>query len=217
MRTTRTLALITTGLVAAGTLSACGGTEPLDQAGAKEVLLSSEDFPLDGFEQGEVKEGVEDNDNLDTDGLKDSFASFGELNEECKSAMDGLGELNPKDYLESQASADYENGEKTVSLMVGGTKKDGEDFINALKKLGTDCEELKQEQQGVEISVKFDEVDEDNFTGTTITMEAAGQKQELALGGKTVDDNLVMAMTQGVNADDAAKIVEKQIEAIEDH
>ena len=50
MRTTRTLALITTGLVAAGTLSACGGTEPLDQAGAKEVLLSSEDFPLDGFE-----------------------------------------------------------------------------------------------------------------------------------------------------------------------
>ena len=64
--------------------------------------------------------------------------------------------------------------------------------------------------------MKFDEVDEDNFTGTTITMEAAGQKQELALGGKTVDDNLVMAMTQGVNADDAAKIVEKQIEAIED-
>ena len=62
--------------------------------------------------------------------------------------MDGLGELNPKDYLESQASADYENGDKTVSLMVGGTKKDGEDFINALKKLGTDCEELKQEQQG---------------------------------------------------------------------
>lgn len=32
-----------------------------------------------------------------------------------------------------------------------------------------------------------------------------------------MDDNLVMAMTQGVNADDAAKIVEKQIEAIEDH
>ena len=156
-------------------------------------------------------------DNLDTDGLKNSFASFGKLNEECESAMDGLGELNPKDYLESQASADYENGDKTVSLMVGGTKKDGEDFINALKKLGTDCEELKQEQQGVEISVKFDEVDEDNFTGTTITMEAAGEKQELALGGKTVDDNLVMAMTQGVNADDAATIVEKQIEAIEDH
>ena len=190
--------------------------EPPRSRSIPAIARSSEDFPLDGFEQGEVKEGVEDNDNLDTDGLKDSFAAFGELNEECTSAMDGLGELNPKDYLESQASADYENGDKTVSLMVGGTKKDGEDFINALKKLGTDCEELKQEQQGIEISVKFDEVDEDNFTGTTITMEAAGEKQELALGGKTVDDNLVMAMTQGVNADDAAKIVEKQIEAIED-
>ncbi|WP_374928387.1 hypothetical protein [Kytococcus sedentarius] len=218
MRTTRTLALITTGLVAAGTLSACGGgPDALDQAGTKEVLLSSEDFPLDGYEQGTVKEGSDNDENIDTEGLKNSFSAFGELNEECKTAMDEMSELKPSDYLEAQSSADYTGGEnKTVSLMVGGTKEDAQKLIDAFKKLGAECDELKQEQQGVEISVKFDEVDEDNFAGSTITMEAAGEKQELAMGGKTVGDNLVMVMTQGASVDDAQKVVEAQAKAIED-
>ena len=44
-------------LLAAATLAACSGEgDALDQAASREVLLSAEDLPLDGYTQGKVAE-----------------------------------------------------------------------------------------------------------------------------------------------------------------
>ncbi len=217
MRTTRTLAMITAGLVAAGSLSACGGgPDALDAGGAKEVLLSSEKFPLDGFTQGEVKNEVDQDATMETGDLKKSFEQLGELDEGCKKALDSLGEVKASDYMDSQASADYTKDKQSVALMVGGTKKDGQEILDRFKKVGAECDELSKEEQGMKVTVNFEEVKKDDFEGATISMDVMGQKQDITMGGKTVGENLIMAMGQGISADDAAKVVGEQAKAVED-
>ncbi len=68
-----TTALIATAMVG---LSACGGGLELDQAQTSEVLLTSEEFPLDGFTRGEVEEVAADSAEATDSPSDDSLAAL---------------------------------------------------------------------------------------------------------------------------------------------
>ncbi|WP_462418694.1 hypothetical protein [Kytococcus sp. Marseille-QA3725] len=216
MRTTRVLALMTTGLLAAGSLSACGGAEPLSNDEAKEVLLSEDDFPLDGFKRGEVTDGQAKDENLDPSQMKQGLEQFGELSKECEKALDEMGDYKPSDHMDEGASVEYTNSDKSVVVAAGGVKEDGDKMLDSLSLLGKECDDMEVSEGGMSMKVKFDEIDEDDYRGTLITMDAMGQKMEVTMGGRLVGENFVGVIGNQVSKDDVLKVADEQAKAIED-
>ncbi|WP_374928386.1 hypothetical protein [Kytococcus sedentarius] len=218
MRAPRALStlLATTSLLI---LAACsGGPDALDQAESREVLLSGEDLPLDGYTQGAVAENLEQSDQADPHAFRRSFEQFGSLGDECSSALDRLGTtLTPKDVLQSKTTGEYTSEDRTLTITVGGTTTDPSEVIEALRGIGADCETLEQDQPGTSVVITFEEVEHEGMTGSSITVDLNGMRTQQVLGARAVGDNLVLVMTKDVGVEDAATVLEAQAQAVEDH
>lgn len=210
MRTTRLLALAATGLLAAATLSACGGgPDALDEAGAEEALLTQEEFPLDGWKRDSVEKGVQpDPTGFDASALPD-------VDEDCKKALETFSTLKPSEYLSSSVTGSYSKDDAGLQLQVAGVSKEAEKFIDVTRDLGG-CGTVESDQGGVKVTSEFEEFESDDVRGVRIRSTVGEQKTETWIGGRTVGENLVYALGSGVSEDDLKKVVNAQVDKIED-
>ncbi|SNC65453.1 hypothetical protein SAMN05445756_1332 [Kytococcus aerolatus] len=214
-RTTRTIALLTSGLVAVGTLTACGGADPLTEEDAKEALLSEEDFPLDGFKRGTVEGGVADDETMDTSELKSALQMFGEVDGDCEKALDEMAEFKASDILQEGASAEYTKDDTAANLVIGSAE-DGDKLVDMMTKLGKSCDSMETSEGGMTLKLDFEEIDENDFRGTLMSMDAMGQKFDVTMGAREVGDNVVAVVGNGVSKEDVTKVAEEQAKKIED-
>ena len=216
MRTTRTLALLTSGLVAVGTLTACGGPDPLSNDEAKEVLLTEDNFPLDGYKRGTVEDGEAKDEAMDVSEMENGLKQLGEISEECQKALDDLDGLKASDHIDQGASVDFTKGQSNVSVIAAGVKDDGKKLQDAFATLGAHCDDIEKSEGGLSVKIGFDEVDQDDFKGTQITVDTMGQKKETTMGGRLVGENFVGVFGSDVSKDDVLKVADAQAKAIED-
>lgn len=206
-------------LLAAATLAACSGEgDALDQAASREVLLSAEDLPLDGYTQGKVAEDLEQSGQAAPHAFRRNFEQFGSLGDECSAAMDRLStSVTPKEFLQSKTTAEYTSGGHVLTITVGGTTKDPAEVIEAFRDIGADCDTLEGGQPGTSAVVTFEEVEREGVDGSSILVDLNGTRTQQVLVGRAVGDNLVLVMTKDVGVEDAARVLDAQAEAIEDH
>lgn len=216
MRTTRTLALLTSGLVAVGTLTACGGADPLSNDEAKEVLLTEDNFPLDGYKRGTVEDGEAKDEAMDVSEMEKGLKQMGEISEECQKALDEMDGFKASDHIDQGASVDFTKDDASVSVMAAGVKDDGKKMLDAMSALGAHCDDIEKSEGGMTVKLAFDEVDQDDFKGTVITVDAMGQKMETTMGARLVGENIVGVVGSQVSKDDVLKVASEQAKAIED-
>ncbi|WP_462418695.1 hypothetical protein [Kytococcus sp. Marseille-QA3725] len=197
-------------LLSLTTLSACGGgPEALDDDGAKEALLTDDEFPLDGYERGEVTTGVQEQAEFDPSTLPD-------VDEDCRKALEEFGSAKHEELLSSSASARYEKDQdKSIDLQVSGAEKDPEKLIDLTADLDA-CGEVTSDAGGMEVTTSFEGFESDDVRGVRVTTGADGQEQKTWMGGRTAGDNVVYAVGSGVSEDDLAEAVTEQVEKIED-
>lgn len=220
-RTTTTFALAAT---AALTLSACGGgAEALTQEQTADVLLTEEEFGVDGWTRGEV-EVVESDDGADATedpGATDDFEQLVQeadgVTQECIDALDSIegdsfGETTAGSKVTfSGASADSmlpEEADLVVVVVEGGSP------LAAFEAINEECNDMEIEQDGITMKMGFEALD--GLDGSKISMDVMGMQVEMIMGGVQEGDNIVALMASGLEEDQVKEIVERQMEKVAD-
>ncbi|USQ80224.1 hypothetical protein NF556_00750 [Ornithinimicrobium faecis] len=215
----RTRTMFALAAAATLTLSACGGgAEPLTQEQASEVLLTDADFPLEGFTAGTPEEGSSDDDGGGTEDILEGFPGVDQLSQECKDALTAMGSINA-DFT-AQTSVEF-TGAETEETPMGApsvqvtvaSMEEGDNPLDAVSELNSACEEVTIEEQGMEMTMGFGEVEGD-ADGTKITIEAMGQSMEMVLAGREDGGNYTVLMATGVTDDEAIQVLDAQDEKI---
>jgi hypothetical protein len=216
MRRTMTIALTATALLG---LSACGGgNEALTQEQTREALLTEEDFPLDGFTAGEVTEGSSD-DGEEAVPLED-FPGQDQLSDECVELLESLEGMDTN--FTAQSSVDFTGeegaetplGAPTVSLIVASAEE-SDSPLDAIDELSSACEEVTIEEDGLEMTLAFEDVEAD-AQGTNISMSVMGMTFDVTMVGREDDGNFVVVMGMGVSEDDVVEVLEAQEEKMDE-
>lgn len=215
MRRTMTIALTATALLG---LSACGGgAEPLTQEQSREALLTQEDFPLDGFTAGTVEEGASDSEA--TDALAD-FPGADQFSDECTDALSAVENVGSE--FTTQSSVDFTGDDASATLIgpaevtvVVASLEEGDNPLEAINAVGSACDEVKIEEQGMELTLGFDEVDGD-AQGVKISMSLAGQNVEMVIAGREDGGNYAVVTGAGVSDEDLMKVLDAQEQKIAD-
>lgn len=210
-------------LTAAATLglAACGGSsDPLTQEQTREALLTEAEFPLDGFTAGEVSEREEGEDSTESpeDVLSD-FPGAEDLDQECQDALASLDSLDAD--FSASSSLDFTGtegesmfGAPTVTVVVAA--QDGADNpFETVEQLNSACEEITVEEEGISMTVKFEEIDGD-AEGTKITMELMGQTVSLSVAGREDGGNYAIVTGMGVSDEDVLEVLDAQHTKIAD-
>ena len=137
-------------LLSVSTLAACGGgPDALDEAGAKEALLTQDEFPLDGYTRGTVTTGVQAAGEYDP-------ASAPDTSEECRAALEEFSSIDHTEFLSSSASARFDAGEdSSLELQVAGVTQEPEKLVDVTHELGT-CGEVTRSEGGLEMTTTFE-------------------------------------------------------------
>lgn len=212
---TRTMFALTAA--AALTLSACGGgAEPLTQEQASEVLLTEADFPLDGFTAGTPEEGSSD-DGGGTGDVLEGFPGADQLDQDCQDALTAIASIDA-DFT-AQSSVEFTgSGEETpmgppsVQVTVA-SMEEGDNPLDAVAELNSACEEVTIEEQGMEMTMGFSEVEGD-AQGTKISIGVMGQSLEMTLAGREDGGNYTVVMATGISDDEAIQVLDAQDEKI---
>lgn len=214
MRRTMTIALTATALLG---LSACGGAEPLTQEQSREALLTQEDFPLEGFTAGTVEEGTSDSET--TDAFAD-FPGAEQFSDECTDALASVENVGNK--FTTQSSVDFTGDDPSATLagpaevtVVVASLEEGDNPLEAVNALSSACDEVKVEEEGMELTINFDEVDGD-AQGTKISLSMAGQEMEMVIAGRENGGNYAVVTGSGVTDEDLMKVLDAQEEKIAD-
>lgn len=204
--------LATTGLV-----TACGASE-LSQQQTADVLLTQEEFPVDGFTRGEVTERDPEADDADTTAsTEDSLAALVEgqdVPDACRDALEATG-LSDGDVA-AQSSATF-NGDASgllpteVELVVATI--DGDSPLDPLAAVNQECEQLTFEESGITTTLDF--TDLANLDGTTMVITFAEQELQMTVGGRTEGSTVVAVSSTGVEEADVERIVQAQFDKIE--
>lgn len=221
MRRTTTIARsMTIGLAATALLglSACGGgAEPLTQEQASEALLTQDDFPLDGFTAGSVTEGSSDSEA--TDALAD-FPGADQFSDECTDALAAVENVGSK--FTTQSSVDFTGDDPSATLagpaevtVVVASLDEGENPLEAIDALSSVCDEVKIEEQGVELTIGFNEVEGD-AQGTKISLSVAGQEMEMAIAGREDGGNYAIVTGLGVTDEELMEVLDTQEQKVAD-
>lgn len=193
-------------------LTACGGgPEALeDDAAAEKALLTDEEFPLDDWTRGTVTTGVVD---APSPAESDPQPSG---DEDCVKAQEAFFSTVHSEYLSSSATAVYAQDVHNISLQVSGTTKEPDHLIKVTRGL-VECGEIVGEQGGVEVTSRFERLDQDDVSGVRMVQQYGDSDEvELFMGGRTVGDNIVYAVGQDVSKDDFARVVNEQVEKLQD-
>lgn len=218
-RTTTTFALAAT---AALTLSACGGgAEPLTQEQTADVLLTEEEFGIDGWTRGEVEvvESDEGEDGAD-DGATNEFEQLVQetdgVSQECIDALGAVeGDSFGKTTAGSKVTFSGSGGDmlpEEAELVV--VSIDGDSPLAAFDAINEECSDIEIEQDGMTMKMGFTALD--GMDGSKISMEVMGMKVEMIMGGVQDGDNIVALMGSGLDEGQVKEIVDRQMEKVAD-
>lgn len=205
-------------------LTACGdgdgesdsGPTPLTQEQTAQLLLTQEEFPLEGFTRGTVTEQEADAAE-ETAAADDTLAALIEgqdVPEGCRTALEGasFGEGD----LAAESSVAF-SGEDTsdllpqeVELVVATTE--GTSPLEPLADVNEECGELVLQESGVSMTLSFAALEE--LEGTRMTIVAADQEFEMTMGGRTDGSTVVAVLATGVSEEDVATVVDAQLTKI---
>lgn len=198
-------------------LSACGASE-LTQAQTASVLLTQEEFPVEGFTRGEVSERDPAEDDAETTAsADDSLAALIEgqdVPDACREALEATGLSDAGVVAQSSVTFSGESSgllPTEAELVVAVT--DGASPLDALVAVNTECEELTLEESGISTTLKFTELE--NLEGTKMVVAFADQELTLTVGGRTEGDTLVAVSSTGVEEADVEQIVQAQFDRID--
>lgn len=197
-------------LLSVSTLAACGGgPDALDEAGAKEALLTQDEFPLDGYTRGTVNTGVQAAGEYDP-------ASAPDTSEECRAALEEFSSIDHTEFLSSSASVRFDAGDdSSLELQVAGVTQEPEKLVDVTHELGT-CGEVTRSEGGLEMTTTFEAFENGDVRGVMMRQDVQGNVVEAWMGGRTAGDNLVYAFGTGVTQDELADVVDEQVATIED-
>lgn len=196
-------------------LSACGGSVELDQAQTAQVLLTAEEFPLDGFTRGEVEQSSPDEDADDEGSLAD-LVEGQDVPEMCLTALEATN-FND-DTFAAQSDVEFTGGDESamfpVAVDIIVATMDGDSPLTALADVSTECDALTVDEGGANMTMTFSELTE--LEGTKMSITVAEVDLEAIVGGESSDKMLVAAFSTGVPEADVVKVVEAQMKKVED-
>jgi len=204
-------------LTTVGLVTACGASE-LSQQQTADVLLTEEDFPVDGFTRGEVTERDPAADDAQTTApAEDSLAALVEGQDVPAACRDALEETGLSDAdVAAQSSATF-SGDSSgllpteVELVVATI--DGDSPLDPLAAVNQECEQLTFEESGITTTLDFTELD--TLDGTTMVITFAEQELTMTVGGRTEGSTVVAVSATGVQEADVERIVQAQFDKIE--
>lgn len=198
-------------------LGACGGTTELTQEQTAEVLLSPEEFPLDGFTRGEVQQN--DAGEGDGAGEDDSLAALLEGQDVPEACMEALEATNlGGDNLGAQSMVTFTQGDQsaplptTVELVVATV--DGDSPLEPLARVNDECSEVTVEEGGMSMTMSFEELDD--LEGTKMTVALGEVEVDMLMGGTMDGDVVVAGFGTGVGEKQLTDVIETQVDKLDD-
>ena len=198
-------------------LGACGGATELSQEETAEVLLSAEEFPLDGYTRGEVEENgpSEEGDAAGDDSLA-ALLEGQDVPEACMEALEAtdLG----GDNFSAQSMVTFTQGDQssplptTVELVVATV--DGDSPLEPLAAVNDECEEVTVEESGLSMTMTFEELDD--LEGTKMTVALGDVEVDMLMGGTMQDQVVVAGFGTGVDQEQLTDVIEAQVDNVED-
>lgn len=213
----RTTALIALTAAATLGLSACGGSEPLTQEQTKAGLLTQEDFPLEGFTAGEITET--EGGSGSSGGMADAIPGIDELEPECQEAVKALDTLSADFTAQSEIEFTGEEGDSLIGApmvsLVVASQEEGDNPLDSIEALNSACEEITIEEEGMEVTMKFEEVEGD-AQGSKISMDLMGQSVEFLMVGRENGGNYTVVTGMGVDDAQVMEVLDAQEEKLAD-
>lgn len=219
----RSSAVLPLALASLVTLTACGGESDSDgetqlsQAQTAEVLLTQEEFPLEGFTRGTVTE--QEADAAEETAAPDTLASLIEgqdVPEACRTALEGAsfgeGEMAAESSVTFSGDDTSEMLPQQVELVVATTE--GTSPLEPLADVNEGCGELELEESGVSMTLSFAALED--LEGTRMTIAAADQEFEMTMGGRTDGSTVVAVLATGVSEEDVVTVVDAQLTKIDE-
>jgi len=198
-------------------LGACGGGTELSQEQTAQVLLSAEEFPLDGYTRGEVQEGgsSEGGDAPEDDSLA-ALLEGQDVPEACMEALEAT-DLGGDDFS-AQSTVTFTQGDQssplptTVELVVATV--DGDSPLEPLAGVNQECDEVTVEEEGLSMTLTFEELDE--LEGTKMTVALGEVEVDMLMGGTMEDQVVVAGFGTGVGQDQLTEVIETQVGKVDD-
>lgn len=197
------------GLIAvAGLLGACGGEESWTQERVEQVVLTSQGFPLPGWERTDLTVMTEDSvgDPVAGAGFVDAAT---ELSVACRQAVDrttGVGavagvEAGAAGYYEEQNPADHSVGHGVV-IAVLATEDDA--TVGAIEQIAQECVSTTFDDDGFETTLDFGEIPGIRGSWIEITTRAADVDVSATLSVLVAGDTRggVTVVVTGIGVDD---------------
>lgn len=201
-------------------LTACGdGGVELSQEQTAQVLLTSEEFPLDGFSRGEVDQSASEEATATTGPSDDSLAALLEGQDVSPTCLDALEatDLGNDDFM-AQSSVTFTQGDEsalvptTVDVVVATV--DGESPLKPLASVNDECDEVTIEDQGVSMVMTFEDLE--TLEGTKMSVAIDELSVDMIMGGTMQDKMVVAGFATGVDEDQLTQVIEAQVAKVQD-
>lgn len=216
MGTRTTIAWVSTAVLG---LAACGGGLELDQAETAEVLLTSEEFPLDGFTRGEVEEAAPEDASTTSAPSEDSLAALlqdQDVPEVCLEALEAT-DLSNDDFT-AQSSVLFSQGDSstplptTVNVVVATVE--GESPLEPLSSVNDECGEITVDEAEGSMVMSFDDLD--SLDGTKLSVAMGELTVDMIMGGTMQDQMIVAGFSTGLDEDQLASVIDAQVAKLTD-
>lgn len=226
-RSTTTVALALTTVLALG---ACGGggdveeaqADALSQEQTEQLLLTQDEFPIEGWTRGEP-EPVETGDDADETAAEDSFddlfAGTEGIPQECLDALERVGDMGSENVT-AGSKVTFEGPDEASTLipaeaeLVVASFEGGASPLAQLAEVNEHCSDLEIEQDGMTMQLSFAELD--GMDGTRMTLELAGIEVGIIMGGQSEGSTVVALMATGMEEADVKTVVDAQMAKVRD-
>ncbi len=191
----------------------------LNQAETAEVLLTSEEFPLDGFTRGEVEEASPEDADATSAPSEDSLAALlqdQDVPEVCLEALEAT-DLSNDDFT-AQSSVLFSQGDAstplptTVNVVVATVE--GESPLTPLSSVNDECGEITVDEAEGSMVMSFDDLD--SLDGTKLSVAMGELTVDMIMGGTMQDQMIVAGFSTGLDEDQLASVIDAQVAKLTD-
>ena len=191
----------------------------LDQAQTSEVLLTSEEFPLDGFTRGEVEEAATDSAGATDSPSDDSLAALLEgqnVPESCLKALEAT-DLSNDDFT-AQSSVMFTQGDAssplptTLNLVVATVE--GESPLRPLSSVNDECDEVTLDEEEGSMVMSFGDLE--SLDGTKLSVSMGEFTVDMIMGGTMEDQMIVAGFATGLDEDQLSQVIKAQVAKLQE-
>ncbi len=200
-------------------LTACGGGLALDQEQTAQVLLTSEEFPLDGFTRGDVEEVSPGDADVTSAPSDDSLAALLEgqdVPEVCLEALEAT-DLSNDDFT-AQSSVLFTQGDasaplpNTVNVVVATVE--GESPLEPLSSVNDECGEITVDEAEGSMVMSFEDLE--SLDGTKLSVAMGELTVDMIMGGTMEDQMIVAGFATGLDEDQLTSVIDAQMAKLTD-